>query len=140
MFTMTKLAALLLITQASFVGMTRLQAGDVEEEISCLNPLFYDDANSFAGEDNSEQASKIDSSKNTSQSPECLGKIGNARVTVDVENTDFLSQCQAEWDSIQKNNPKKKKRSSLSDEKNDDEKKDDHSPKVSASIKWSTER
>ncbi len=55
-------------------------------------------------------------------------KVGNATITVNVENTDFLSQCQAEWDKIQeKKNPKKK---------DEDKDKKHHNPEASITIKW----
>ena len=57
-------------------------------------------------------------------------RVGNVKVTADVENTDFLSQCQAEWDK------KCKKREGK--EKKKDEKREDHSPKVNLKIEWGT--
>lgn len=77
------------------------QAGDIEEGTSYSYPFFYDDADSFSDEDVSKLESMTDSSKDASSSA-WHGKIGNAKVTVDVENTDFLSQCQAKWESKHK--------------------------------------
>jgi hypothetical protein len=135
----TRLAMLLLLTQASFAAILPLHAEDPEEGISYPYPFVYDDADSFSDEDESELESKVDSSKD--ESPTAWhGTIGKAKVTVDVENTDYLSQCQAKWDSMQKENkPEKKKKSRFKDDDEDDEEKEDHSPRVSASIKWSTE-
>jgi hypothetical protein len=120
----TRLAMLLLLTQASFAAILPLHAEDLEEGISYPYPFVY--------EDESELESKADSSKD--ESPTAWhGTIGKAKVTVDVENTDYLSQCQAKWDSMQKKNKPEKRKSRFKD---DDE---DHFPRVSASIKWSTE-
>ena len=128
----TTLAILLLLTQAVFAEIPPSCVGDPEEGTSYLYPFFYDDTDSFSAEDADEHESKKDSSKD--ESPTAWhGTIGNAKVAVDVENTDFLSQCRAKWDNIKKKNkPEKKKKSHFKD---DEEEKEDHSPRVSASIK-----
>jgi hypothetical protein len=133
----TQLAVLLLLTQTSFAEISPSHAEDLEEGTSYPYPFFYDDTDSFSDEDTSGLESKADTSKG--ESPTAWhGTVGKAKVTVDVENTDFLSQCQAKWDSMQKKNePEKKKRSRFKDDE-DEEEKEDHSPRVSASIKWST--
>lgn len=56
---------------------------------------------------------------------------GIVEISADVENTDFCSQCKAEWEKLKK------------EEKDDSEKKDDkkaksYSPSSKVSIKWST--
>jgi hypothetical protein len=138
MMKMTTLAMLLLLTQAVFAEIPPSRVEDPEEGISYPYPFFYDDTDSFSAEDAGEHESKNDSSKDESPSA-WHGTIGKAKVTVDVENTDFLSQCQAKWDSMQKKNkPEKKKKSRFNDDE-DEEEKEDHSPRVTASIKWSTE-
>jgi hypothetical protein len=136
---MNKLAAmLLLLLQTSFAITPSSHAEDVEERTSYPYPLFYEDTDSFSDEDLSDLESKADSSKDESPSA-WHGKIGTAKVTVDVENTDFLSQCKAEWEKRQKKNePKKKKRSHFSkdeDDENEDEK-EDHSPRVRFLMEW----
>jgi hypothetical protein len=123
------LPILLLSVQASFA----VCGEDPEEGVPYLYPFFYDDADEYTGE----PASKAD--KPEEKSPTAwYGNMGRAKVIVDVENTDFLSQCQAEWDNIQKKNkPEKQKTPGSRDE--DEEEKKNYSPRVSASIKWSTE-
>lgn len=66
-------------------------------------------------------------------------KVGNAKVTVEVKNTDPLSQSNAEWDRMKKNKEKKpeeKKKSRFRDDK--EEEKENHNPEASISIKWSS--
>ncbi len=112
---------------------------NLEEGVSYPYPFFYDDTESYFDEDAGALESKADSSKAKSP-PAWQGNIGKAEVTIDVENTDFLSQCQDKWDKMQKKNKpeeKKKERSNHWDDEDDkDEDKDDHSPHVSVSIKW----
>lgn len=138
MVKMTKLTALLLLTQMSFTEISPLHAEDSQEESSYPYPLFYNEVDSFSEEDADRRESKTDSSK--AESPNARhGKIGNATVTIDVENTDFISQCQAEWEKRQKKNAsEKKKRSHFSNDENDEkeDKKEDHSPKARILIEW----
>jgi hypothetical protein len=138
MIKMTKLTILLLLTQISFMEISLLHAEDSQEESSYPYPLFYDGADSFSDEDTDRRKSKADSSK--AESPSAWhGKVGNATVTIDVENTDFISQCQAEWERREKKNAsEKKKRSHFSNDENDEkeDKKEDHSPKARILIEW----
>lgn len=113
------------------------QSKDIEEGISYPYPFFYDSTDSFSVEDTAKHESKKDSSKNESPSAR-HAPLGKGTLTVDAENTDFLSQCEAKWDKIQeKNKPVKKKKSRLKDNEDEKEKKD-HSPRVT--FKWSTEK
>jgi len=132
---MNSLAVVLLLTQAVFAEVPPSHVENPEEGTSYSYPFFYDDTNSFSAEDTGKHESKKDSLKDKSAST-WHGAIGKADVTIDVENTDFLSQCQAKWDSMQKKNkPEKKRKSRFMDNDKDEEEKEDHSPRVSASIK-----
>ena len=136
----TELAVLLLLTQASFAEISPLHVGDIEEGVSYPYPFFYDDTDSFSDEDESELESKADESKKSPTAQHA--RIGKAKITVDVENTDFLSQCQAEWERTQKKDEPKKSKSSNFRKDSDDEKDDkekDHSPRARFLIEWSSE-
>jgi hypothetical protein len=138
MIKLIKLTVLLLFMQMGFAEISTSHEEECEQTTSFAYPFFYDDTDSFSYEDTSEDKPKTDSAKNDSPTAQ-HAKIGKAKVTVDVENTDFLSQCQAKWEKMKKKKePEKKKRSRFRDDK-DEEEKEDHSPRVSASIKWSSE-
>lgn len=130
----------LLFMQTIFIGVSSLHVEDeLEKGISYPYPFFNEDADSLSDEDTSKRGSKADSSRD--ESPNAWhGKVGKAKVTVDVENTDILSQWQAKWEAKhKKEEPKKKKRSYFSRDDDDDEgegKKDDHSPRASFLIEW----
>ena len=129
---------LLLLTQSGFAATLPSHAENLEEGVSYPYPFFYDDTDSAIDEEASNPQSKADGSKDASP-PAWQGKIGNAEVTVDVENTDFISQCQAEWESKRKKDaPKEKKESRFGKDKDEqkEEKKEDHSPRVKISAKW----
>lgn len=119
-----------LFTMTSFFVFSRGNAEDLEEGISYPYPFEYEEEDSFSDED--EGAAKDDSKKKSS--PAWQGYIGKVKVAVDVENTDFLSQCQAKWDSMREKDKPNEEKSSFKDDK----KKKDHTPTVSASasIKW----
>ncbi len=121
------------LMQMSFAGISASCGEALEENVS-YPYLFYHDAEEVSDEEAEEHESKDDLKKNKSKTAQ-HAKIGKAEVMVDVENTDFKSQCQAQWEK-RRNKGEKKKRS---DSKKDDETEDSHSPKVKASIKWSSE-
>ena len=130
MMRMMAIIVLLLFTGTVFSEAVK----NIEEGISYEYRLFIDDTRSFSSEDENEYVQRDVSSTDESSSA-WQGVIGTGNLTVEVENADFLSQCRAKWDGIQKKNETVEKKKSRS--KKDTEKKKNHSPKVS--IKWSTE-
>lgn len=122
----------LLLMQISFSVIPPVQAEDFEKSLPY--PTFYEYTDSM--DDESDLEKGIESPKDK-PSAAWEGNIGKAKVTVDVENTDFLSQCQAKWEGIKKKNePKKEKRSRFRKDDEEEEEKD-YSPCVSAKIHWS---
>lgn len=55
-------------------------------------------------------------------------ETGKVEVVCSVENTDFASQCHAEWEKSQKKEPENKSK----------KKKKSHSPKAEVKISWSS--
>jgi hypothetical protein len=134
---MTTLAMLLLLTQMGFVGTLSLHAEDLEEGTSCAYPFSSDDRDLFTEENARELKPKTDSSKK--ESPNVWhGNLGKAKMTFEVKNTDFESQCKANWEKARKKNAPKKEEKSKSRKNREDDKKESHSPKAEFSIKWSS--
>jgi hypothetical protein len=136
MVKMPALAVSLLLTQVVCSETLPSSAEEVEEGITYQYPFSYENTDSFFAEDVDKDESKKVPSKDESPSA-WQGTLGKGKLTVDVENTDFVSQCQAKWDKIkEKNKPEEKKKPRRKDDEDKKEKKD-HNPRVS--IKWSTE-
>ncbi len=130
---MISLTRLLLLAQVQFFAISLSYAEEPEENVVYPYPFVYD-TDDTVDEDKSDRESKPESSKKESKNA-WHGKLGAAEVTIDVENTDFISQHQAERERIRKKNaPEKEKKSSS--KKDDDDEEKDHSPHVKFSIKW----
>ena len=114
---------LLLSTQTSFAEILP----PYEEGVTYAYPFFYEDPI----EDTADPASKEKTSKDKPP-PAWSGNIGKAKVTVDVENPDFLSQCYERWESKRKKDKAERQETSRF---HDEE--EDYLPNFSASIKWS---
>jgi hypothetical protein len=110
MIKMTIWVASLFLIQATYAENTLLHGEEIEEGVSYAYPFFYDGTDSFSYEDSSKIKSKTDASKKESSTSR-RAKIGKAEFTVEVENTDFISQCLAERDrSREKNEPEEEKK------------------------------
>ncbi len=132
---MTALAALLLLARPVCSETLPSSVEDIEEGITYQYPFSYETTNSFFAEDVDKHEPKKDFSKDESPSA-WHGTLGKGKLTVDVENTDFASQCQGKWGKMQgENKPEEKKKPRRKDDE-DEKKKKDYNPKVS--IKWST--
>lgn len=104
-----------------------------EESVFYPYPFVYD-SDDAVDDDESDSKSKPKSSKKESKNA-WHGKLGTAEMTIDVENTDFVSQYKAEWERIRKKNaPEKEKK--FSSKKDDDDEEENYSPQVKFSIKW----
>jgi hypothetical protein len=62
-------------------------------------------------------------------------QVGKVKLTIDVENTDFSSQCQAEW---KKQNPKKEEKKTDTNKKKE-EKEENYDPKTTIKFSWSSD-
>jgi len=125
-----KISVLLALAQMSFAETSDSHTEDLKENISCSYPFYYD-IDAISDED--EHGSKDDLLKGESPTAQ-HAKIGNAEVTVDVENTDFSSQCQAKWGEMRDKREQKR-----SNSKKSDHAEDNHLPRAKFSIDWSTD-
>ncbi len=119
---MKKIIPLLLVMQLGY-------AEDLQEGVTYSYPFFYDDSDAFEDEDEPKQAQSASKKK---QASVYEGKMGNADVVIDVGNTDFPSQCHAEWEEI------KRRKGVPKEEKKSEDKKESHALNVEFSFKCTT--
>jgi hypothetical protein len=121
--------ALLVLAQICFVEATSIE--EPEEGVTYAYPFTYDEE-TVTDDKSHQDSSKAKSKKD--HPPAWQGKIGAADVTVDVLNTDFLSQYRAKWDKTQNKSKKKKEKSRFKKDEEDEE--DSHMPIVKFHAEW----
>jgi hypothetical protein len=121
----------LILFLASCAGMSSMQAEEIEEGVSYPYPFFNEDAESISSIENLPKKEKKEESKTAR-----TAQVGRVKFSADVQNADYLSQCQSDWEKMQKEKNPKREKSSRSRKEREEE---DHSPKAVFSFKWSSD-
>lgn len=125
-----KLFFALLLTQSVTTAISYSQEEDSSQAAQAPNDKksIYNTQH-FHIQDEDDSHPKIERSKDESTMT-MQTQHGKIQVTCGVENVDFASQCQAEWERTKKNKDS---------EKNSKDKKESHSPTANIKISWSSD-